>query len=401
MKLHTLSITTAALCVAMPAMAVTTTWNADTVGDYDDGVNWDNWIPTSIDEAIIGSGEATRSGDLGRAAETTVNGTGTLVVNGRLLNAQNGAATFNVGGTGAVNQAGNYFIIAQNNTGVFNQTGGSVTANIDRGFFLSDHGGSQGTYNLSGGSLNVTYTAYEGTDFHSQFLGRGGNDLFHVNGGAATFTSTNSDNRRIYLLRDSELRIDSGSITFNDFRYFVIGREGTGNARVTINGGVFNANMIGGISGFIVGGGGEAATLEINGGQLNITDNEFWIGDGGAKGVVNQTAGDVFVDGFNVVIGRSGDINADEYNMSGGTLAALGIIQGGDDTSIFNFSGGLITLTGDQTSLLNEDWFVASNGAFANYDSLNDLTTIAVPEPGSLVLLALGGLLGIRRCRRA
>jgi hypothetical protein len=382
MKAMKLLAPTAALVCALPSVAATTNWNADAIGDYDDPLNWDNFNPSSIDIANIASGEATRSGNLNRAEQTNVTGTGKLIVNGRMINADGAPAAISVADTASIEQSGNYFIIGLNNTGSISQSGGTVSSQIDRGFFFSDGAGSQGTYNLTGGTLDVTYTAY-GSDFHSYFLGRNGDDVFNVDGGDATFTSTNSDNRRIYISRNSVMNVDSGSATFNDIKYFIIGRYNTGNPTINVNGGAFNVDLLAdNVSAFIVGGGSDGTgVLNINGGTVTVTDNEMWIGDG-VQGIVNQTGGDVLVDGFNVVLGRSANINADEYNMSGGTLTAAGLVQGDDDTSVFNFYGGTIILDGDQTGLINEAWFNAINGAQANYDGLLTTITVGSALPG-------------------
>ena len=90
-----------------------------------------------------------------------------------------------------------------------------------------------------------------------------------------------------------------------------------------------------------------------------------------------------------------GSNNTGIYNMSGGTLTLGGTISGAGADDAFNFSGGVITLLGgDYTSIIDEDWFFGA--ASATFDGTD--TTIVVPEPMTICLLGLGGLL-IRRKR--
>ena len=89
--------------------------------------------------------------------------------------------------------------------------------------------------------------------------------------------------------------------------------------------------------------------------------------------------------------------NTGIYNMSGGTLTLGGTINiaGADDA--FNFTGGVISLLGgDYTDIVNNASFYAPNGVAASFDGVD--TAIVVPEPMTLSLLGLGGLL-LRRKR--
>lgn len=418
MNRRTLSfITTASLCLAMPAAAVTTTWNTDTVGDYDDGANWDNWIPTSTDEAIISSGQATRSGNLERAADTTVNGTGTLIVNGRLLNSRpNGDTTFTVADTGTLEVNGDYFIVQQteNFTSVFNQTGGTMTANINRGFYTSDGGNSSGsgTYNANGGVVNINMLSTSTTDnLHHVQIGRASDDAFNINGADVNFSSPNDNTRNVYLTRNSVLDMNSGSFDVDDFQFFIIGYgTNVGDGGQVVNGNAV-ASFDGGasfIDANLVMGDGQDGTLNITGGTLEIeglmsTGGDVTPSNGSGVSTIDHSAGDFILSESVYLQDDSGGSTV--WNMTGGNLTILGgggisLGNSGSDLNVdFNFSGGVITLAGDQTGLLSESWFNAASGTFADYDSLNDLTTIAIPEPASLALLALGGLLAIRRHR--
>ncbi len=89
-----------------------------------------------------------------------------------------------------------------------------------------------------------------------------------------------------------------------------------------------------------------------------------------------------------------GGSNTGIYNMSGGQLILGGTITGPGTDDAFNFTGGVITLLGDDyTSIIDADWFYGA--AIATFDGTD--TTIVVPEPMTICLLGLGGLLLRRR----
>ena len=92
-----------------------------------------------------------------------------------------------------------------------------------------------------------------------------------------------------------------------------------------------------------------------------------------------------------------GAANTGIYNMNGGTLTLGGGINIGGADDAFNFTAGTITLLGgDHTDIVNNASFYAPNGVAASFDGVD--TTIVVPEPMTLSLLGLGGLL-LRRKR--
>ena len=88
-----------------------------------------------------------------------------------------------------------------------------------------------------------------------------------------------------------------------------------------------------------------------------------------------------------------GGSNTGIYNMSGGLLRLGGGINIGGTDDAFNYSGGTIIMTGNQIgtlATLND----MTGGAVEVFDGTN--TTI-IPEPATLLLLGLGGLLLRRR----
>jgi hypothetical protein len=385
-------------------------WSGGT-GDYNTAGNWTpSGVPAETTPIVISSGTATITGNdgairFGRAADATINGGDLVLDNARFLNGFGGAATFTLSSGSVTQNNSTYFIVAQNNSGTLEQTGGTITStNLSRGFFLSDSSAmttanTSGTYNLFGGSLDVTMTGDPQTDAYNVFVGKAGpNDTLFIDGGSATFREARIDKsvRRVYVSRNSEVRVDSGSLTVDDFQYFSVGRAGAPNdvGKLTINGGVTNLNL----NTAMPIGNGTSGLVEITAGTLNVnavngSGGEVWINDGsGALSAEVRQSGGVFTIENDLILGRNPTSatagNIADYVMDGGSLSARSILQAQSNGRFF-FNGGLITLTlpFDQSSILNEPWFNAPVGTTAVFDGT--VTTLtAVPEPAALGLVA-------------
>lgn len=395
--------TTASLLLAMSSFGATN-WVGSTSNDYTVSGNWDSGVPAPFIPGTISSGTAefipASPGLFELDYDLTIDGTGTLTVdNARLLNGRGGSATLTLADSGTLNQTGNYFIVGQNSNGTFNQTGGTLNVDVDRGFFISDGAGKASSYNLSGGVANVNLSGSYNSDLHNLWIGRTTeSDTFTVSNNA-TFNLTNTNaaasQRRFYISGDSSFQVDGGTVNVDDFQYFIVGRGRiAGTSKFILNDGQVDLDL----NLAMVVGGGEEGQVQVNGGDLTLSQGDIWLGDSGATtlGEMIQTAGDVVVSNGNIVLGRNA-LSRGEYTLSGGTLFAQDIELANDGE--FNFNGGVLTLAGDRTDLISETWFNATAGTFATYDATADLTTIAVPEPGSLALLGLGGLLIARRRR--
>ena len=414
----------AAAAVGLGGTARAAQWDGAT-GNYSDATHWTPAVPAVTDPAVISAGAVTYDGvtddggNFARAADTTVNGTGTLTITGkRFLNARGpgGAAvatptTFTLGGNGTLNQAGDYFIVGQNGPGTFTQTGGTATINVGRGLQISDAAGARGTLNLNGGTFNATFTSNDGANFQQFLIGRQGADTVSVAGGTGNFTAT-SDNRRTYVRGGATLAVSSGAMNLSGFQYVSAGRDiggdGTDGAGTTstirVSGGQLNIALSTTSTprAFIVGhDNGNNGRVVVSGGKLDLTNGPLWLGDGanGTTAAFDQTGGVVDLHDGDIVLGRNlGSVGT--WTMDAGTLLANSIGQGANESSTFNYNGGLISLNGDQTGLSRVPYFVAAGGTQFLFDAATNRTTItngAVPEPTGLALLGLGGLFALRR----
>ena len=379
-----------AVCVAATIVPLSlhaqTTWNGSASTNYGTAGNWtpgtapgvgtDVLINTSTPNATIVTGNLDRRG----AGTTTIDGTGNLTVNGRFL--QGGGGAFNVL-AGSLTVNGEYFMTggdaqggAPNGPGVFNQSGGTVTANLLRSWHLSDNNlvTSGSSYNLTGGTLTVNSAASTavGEDLRGVWLGKGGagagtmvGDNLNIAGGTATFTRTSGNEANVRISRNSNLSVTSGSVTFANYSNFWVGQgaNGSTNNRILVNGGSL---IISGSTNLYLGRE-DDGKLTINSGVLNLDGTLFLGGDGTGA-----------FDGIGTA------------TMTGGSFSAANItaLNAG---STFTYSGGIITLQGDRTSVISQTWW--SGAAQANYDPLSNTTLItAVPEPSSLGLAVVAGL---------
>lgn len=381
-----------------------------TNGNYTTAANWSpNGNPGAGTLVEINSGNATHNGNLTRAANTNISGTGmlTLTGTGRLVNGGGGAAAISVSGTGGITQTGEYFLVSNNNTGSITQTGGTVKSTVSRGWFMSDGAGSTGTYTLSGGSLEVSTSGSSSTNAaYSVHIGKNsGNDLLHINGGNATFTATATDTRA-YISKGAEMKIDSGSATFNNFRFFIVGRDADlgSTSELTVNGGSLNVSGLASNGAFVVGGRNDGR-VTLNDGSMTVSGAAMWLGDIDASATTSvsgsflQNGGEMTVP-TGIVLSRALN-STGSYVMTDGILTTSAITIGAGTNPLFDFQGGDIFLTGDQRSILDQSWFQEVQDTVATYDSLSNQTHIfVIPEPGSALLATAAAALGLLRRRR-
>jgi len=139
----TVSVLALGLCLlAATPSADGTTWIHDpaTPGDWFDPANWSAGVPTSSDRARINNG--------GQAQIAAPNA---QVYHLHLGLDSTESGTLVLSGTGQL--SAHYEHIGWEGTGTFTQTGGTHT--VSSSLYLGFEPGSDGTYDISGGSLNV------------------------------------------------------------------------------------------------------------------------------------------------------------------------------------------------------------------------------------------------------
>jgi hypothetical protein len=266
--------------------------------------------------------------------------------------------------------------------------------------------------------------------------------------GADDITVTVNDNRDTYdaklaIARGNILDMTAGSLTFNDdvkvgdagasgdgtdvgtFNIsggtftagdrIVVGYKSTGEGYMTISGGTVNVTGGGGFKVGCESGDGSYGYLKIegDGGALNVTDRFHIANDS------TESSGDI---GHGVVefeLNASGDVSRivceyvtidsqdEEDALAELVVSVTGTVNAADivlfeSTSGSSTVGEFDTLNGGSAAegayvQLGSEWFQLTYEADVNGDSQNnDIVLINVPEPMTIMLLGLGGLL-IRR----
>jgi hypothetical protein len=308
----------------------------------------------SVNHLVIGS--------LGQGTSTQSGGTSAL----NTLDVGSGA-----GGVGIYNLSGNAVLgvltsegIGDNGVGTFNQTGGSHSANsLVLGANASFGGTGFGSFNLSGGSLNVATSETVGGDGYGAFTQNGGSNV------AATLalgTAASPGNP------------GTGTYTLNAGLLQVAGAEYVGsNTRGVFiqTGGTHTLGAIGGNGLFVGYLPSSAGTVNLSGGTLSLTNGTTYVGYFGS-GVFNQTGGALLtgdlaiadlafggtnsgstgvytLSGSNATLTVSNEFltysvaaGSSTFNQSAGTHT-VNIMQIGDSSTFpatYNLSGGTLSL---------------------------------------------------------
>jgi hypothetical protein len=294
-----------------------------------------------------------------------------------------GGALNNTGASTGVN-------IGHSGTGVFNQSGGTVT--IANNLYMGLTGTSSSTYNLiAAGILSVPRLV----------LGDYGNGAFNQTGGTATFNS------RIYMGRysggNATYNLSGGTLSVASFE-----PNGAGTSEFNINGATTSGTIDGtwttmdidsfnvaktasSTATFNLGSGktiqtsGYAAvgnlansngTFNLNGGTLSV-GTDLTVGNLGS-GAINQSSGAVSAGRYITLGWGSGTTGS--YNLSGGTLATgtggsgAGTI-GNNGKGTFTQTGGTATINGwtniANATTANDSSFTISGGSsVANFQGL-------------------------------
>ncbi len=261
--------------------------------------------------------------------------------NAPLAISNGGTAVLNIS-SGNVSSGTNEMWIGQVGTGTVNQTGGTIT--VGNWLVLGRNGGN-GTWNMSGGVLNDN--AGGGGNFE---IGEDATDVFNLSG-TAVVNSTS----QIWIAQNGGTNgtwnMTGG--TLNVHNWLAVSRNG-GTGFLDISGGVINQDSNGSITtggtGLITQTGGAINTSASGGGN-----NAIWIGEQGTSGTWNMSGGTASTGTLNIGQGVTGTVNLTPNTGTGAapaiTATTLNIANNSNGT--LNLSGGSITTTDTNVAVSN------------------------------------------------
>ena len=207
---------------------------------------------------------------------------------------------------------------------------------ITNSLHLGYSSGAQGSYTLSGGSLSA------GTET----VGRSGRGVFSQSGGVHLVdTDIYVGYKRFAVYGDGTYNLSGGYVSADNI-YVGSGARGT----FTQSGGTATATTYL----LVYDSSGSDARYELSGGSLNTGETDVGLGSGG-RGIFTQTGGTHQTGGL-YVAWDSGSYGS--YSLSGGLLTTP-LIDGGDGTAEFSFTGGKIVAETVQLDLEQEGGVLA------------------------------------------
>ncbi|MEO5914066.1 MAG: hypothetical protein ABIS50_07525 [Luteolibacter sp.] len=271
-------------------------------------------------------------------------GVGTVTLSGGAINTASWVSIGRTGGNGTVNVnggtltktgTGTAFIIGDASTGTLNQTSG--TFNAEGEFRIGGGAGSNGTFIMSGGTLNETTAA-------SAFaVGLGGTGAL-TQSNAASITS----NGEFWIGSTSNGNYTISGGTLNTNSWFVVGRNANGVGVINMSGGTITK---GGANDLVVGGDNATAngTITMTGGLINVTAGVTNIGKGGGTGTLTMSSTADYRT-TQMVVGVGTGIGT--VNLNGGTLKTTGL-NGGTGGSTVHFNGGTLQATANTGTIIS------------------------------------------------
>ena len=307
-----------------------------------------------------------------------------------------GTATVTIGGNATLNSAGD-MRVGDQGIATLTQSGGTVNATGGSWVDIGRETGSQGTYTMTGGVLNLGTTAANhnadlnvGNDGTGVLAQSGTSSVSQVNGWifVGRQANPNGDNN------GSTLTPGSGTYTLSDTaslttsgRLYVggsannVGTAGLATGTMTIGTKVGDNPSVTTGDEIHVGDGGIGSITQ-NVGSVTETANWMKIGRAGGTGTYTLNNGSVSISDT-LAIGADATNGTGTFNMAGGTLSAvnriaLGQNGGGNNNGTFNQTAGDVTTnemrigwdggnTGTYgisggTLTVNGDFHVAGNG---------------------------------------
>ncbi len=393
-------------------------WSGDV--DPSDPSIWDSSTPGKIGNTGNGTLSITGGSDVingygiigersGSTGAVTVDGSGSTWINSDILLIGNfGDGTMDITGGGAVSSRLGHIAFESDSTSTVNVDGagstwtngkyfyvgrsGNGTMNITRGGAVSNVNGHIGMSSGSTGTVNVDGSGSTWTNSGSVIVGYIGNGTLEITDGGVV---SNYDYGRIASGADSTgtVTVDGSGSTWINSRELQVGLYGDATLNIT-NGGTVSSPYA-----YIGERSGSTGAVTVDGsGSTWTNDGNLFVGSGG-NGTLEITD-----DGLVSVAGTLRIYNQDSFiNMStGGMLAVLG--DAGE--SLVDFMGlidGTDAIRYWDSSIAN--WADITGATYGidymlDYITEGDLaghTMLTVPEPTTLALLTLGGIMLRRR----
>ena len=211
------------------------------------------------------------------AGTNNISGTAVLNLNNWMSIGRGGLGVINFSG-GTINKTGGgNFIVGDNGTGFFIQTGGALTINSE--LWIAQAGGGNGTYSLSAGTVtNNSWLAVgrEGGKGTLNISGgsmtkQGGGNISITHGGGATGTINQTGGSFTCASGETWIGEDSGPGVWNisggvaTLGFVQLARNSSATGTLNLNGGTFAANEI-------TTGSAGTSTLNFNGGTLGAVN---------------------------------------------------------------------------------------------------------------------------------
>ncbi len=352
--------------------------NNGSVGTYSLTNGTINANRMNIGEAGIGSmvipdGQVTLAGpiDVGGTDFFTNNttGSGSLSITGSssVMITTNNSPSLNLGVNGGTanvllgdnaslintSTSGNpQFAIGNGGVATLTQSGNTTLTTAGGELWVGQGIGGVGTFNLSGGTVNVGFW----TDF-----GRGGGSaVVNMSGGVINKTGGGNfnvaDDAGVASLTTGTLNQSGGTITDNNEMW--VGQDTNGNGVYNMAGGQLNVG-----SWLAVGRSGGIGVVTMTGGTINKVGSgtNIIVGSLGGNGTWNMNAG-LVTNTTGLVIGENSNVG--NFYLNGGTVQADGVATYGGATGNLYFNGGVLQATAGTSNGTSNGNFLANTNDY-------------------------------------
>ncbi len=327
----------------------------------------------------------TGTGYLSISGSSSVTLTSNAAGNGVNLGVNGGTATMllvdNASVTNTSTGGDPQFVVGNSGVATLTQSGNSTINTAGGEFWVGQGTGGVGTFNFSGGTVNVG----SWTD-----LGRGGGSaVVNMSGGVFNKTGGGNfnlgDDAGVASFTSGTLNQSGGIITDNNEMW--VGQDGNGNGVYNMSGGQLTVG-----SWLAVGRAGGTGVVTMTGGTINKigSGTNIIVGSLGGNGTWNMNAG-LVTNTTGLVLGENSNVG--NFYLNGGTIQADGVATYGAGVGNLYFNGGVLQATAGTSTgtsngnfLANSNDYVQAGGARIDTNGLaitisNTAVPVLVPDP--------------------